>query len=1036
MEPETAPAIAISAHSPAAESTGSDLVFQQRFPLDSGDELTVSVARDGVLYRIFMFTDAAGPIVLHWGGMKRARSSWQLPDESIRPAGTSVFDDVSVDTPFQETGGLRELQWEMAEDAAPRFIGLVLHQTETGRWLKHRGRNIDVRIVPPSETETPLDAIAERIVEGETGKHGWTLMHRFNLCHDLIDDAGGSREAWALLFVWLRYSAVRQLDWQRNYNTKPRELAHAQDRLTARLASAYCELPANRDLIRLMLGCLGRGGDGQRIRDEILHIMHRHHIKEVGGTWMEQWHQKLHNNTTPDDIVICEAFLAFLRSDGDLGRYREALLAGGVTEKRLASFERPINRDPEWHPHLKDGLIHDFVNYLVLLKSVHSGTDLMTAVSSGGHLFDGDARGVLHRVLKNFNDPGVPVVESVRAIADVRGRVGGRLAGEGDPGVVKELLYLDLALEQALRTVMERGSQSDLGSEELLELMRLVLATLLIEETGDAELAQCRRELDRLPEMGRSKTDWALHAKAATDRLRTAVEARIDGTYQLLQPKAERLGKSFEADEWVVNLFSEEIVRGQTVFLLSLLIHHFDPILRRMAKLGDWQVVSPSTAVGEVMLVDSFRTLQGKSFDRPMVVVAEKVHGDEEPPEGVCAVITPSSVDLVSHVAVRTRNAELLFATCYDPRILDELRKSEGRVVRLAVNPSGDVLIEEAGDDDRPAAKAPAKAASARKRAAKPSLDVLAMTEFTNDRVGGKSWHLRELADKLPDWIHTPRSIALPFGVFDAVLADSANQSTAARYRDLLGNVAEAPEVTLAAIRGVVLELEIPAALRGSLDAAMRVAGLPVPDDWERAAMRIKQVWASKWNDRAYFSREARGFPHDSVQMAVLIQEVVPAEFAYVIHTVNPFNGDPAEIYAEVVLGLGETLVGNYPGRAMSFVASKDGGKPKVLAYPAKGAGLFGGGLIFRSDSNAEDLEGYAGAGLYDSVLLDDPDEVTLDYTGQPLVWDAAHRTRMLTKITQIGEVVEQAFGTAQDIEGAFANGTFTVVQTRPQVGL
>jgi len=27
--------------------------------------------------------------------------------------------------------------------------------------------------------------------------------------------------------------------------------------------------------------------------------------------------------------------------------------------------------------------------------------------------------------------------------------------------------------------------------------------------------------------------------------------------------------------------------------------------------------------------------------------------------------------------------------------------------------------------------------------------------------------------------------------------------------------------------------------------------------------------------------------------------------------------------------------------------------------------------LIFRSDSNGEDLEGYAGAGLYDSITMD-----------------------------------------------------------------
>jgi len=107
-----------------------------------------------------------------------------------------------------------------------------------------------------------------------------------------------------------------------------------------------------------------------------------------------------------------------------------------------------------------------------------------------------------------------------------------------------------------------------------------------------------------------------------------------------------------------------------------------------------------------------------------------------------------------------------------------------------------------------------------------------------------------------------------------------------------------------------------------------------------------------------------------------------------------------------------------------------------VLAYPSKSVGLFGGGLIFRSDSNAEDLEGYAGAGLYDSVLLDEPRELTLDYTGQRLVWDAGYRAEVLGKIARIGEVVEQASGSPQDIEGAFSQGKFAIVQTRPQVGL
>jgi len=84
------------------------------------------------------------------------------------------------------------------------------------------------------------------------------------------------------------------------------------------------------------------------LRDEILHIMHRNHIPEVKGTWMEEWHQKLHNNTTPDDVPICQAYLAFLESNGDEGRYWRVLSDHGITRQRLESFDRPIKSAPQF----------------------------------------------------------------------------------------------------------------------------------------------------------------------------------------------------------------------------------------------------------------------------------------------------------------------------------------------------------------------------------------------------------------------------------------------------------------------------------------------------------------------------------------------------------------------------------------------------------------------------------------------------------------------------------------------------------------
>jgi len=57
--------------------------------------------------------------------------------------------------------------------------------------------------------------------------------------------------------------------------------------------------------------------------------------------------------------------------------------------------------------------------------------------------------------------------------------------------------------------------------------------------------------------------------------------------------------------------------------------------------------------------------------------------------------------------------------------------------------------------------------------------------------------------------------------------------------------------------------------------------------------------------------------------MAVLVQKIIPSEYAYVIHTTNPTNGDDAEVYVETCRGLGESLVSDMAGQALSFTLNK-----------------------------------------------------------------------------------------------------------------
>jgi alpha-glucan, water dikinase len=206
----------------------------------------------------------------------------------------------------------------------------------------------------------------------------------------------------------------------------------------------------------------------------------------------------------------------------------------------------------------------------------------------------------------------------------------------------------------------------------------------------------------------------------------------------------------------------------------------------------------------------------------------------------------------------------------------------------------------------------------------------------------------------------------------------------------------------------------------------------------------IKAVWASKWTERAFLNRRAAGIPDADLSMAVLCMGLVPAEYAFVLHTRSPLSDAGAhtsdEMFGEVVVGLGETLVGNSAGRAFSFSASKGGGggDAKLLSLPSKlqahVAPAAGGCLIARSDSNGEDLDGFAGAGLYESHTTQKTEVHCVNYEGEGLLWDSRVRANIVQELVELAKVVEANAGAPQDIEGCFAGGKAYLLQSRAQL--
>ncbi len=111
------------------------------------------------------------------------------------------------------------------------------------------------------------------------------------------------------------------------------------------------------------------------------------------------------------------------------------------------------------------------------------------------------------------------------------------------------------------------------------------------------------------------------------------------------------------------------------------------------------------------------------------------------------------------------------------------------------------------------------------------------------------------------------------------------------------------PDIKVAVRSSATAEDLVDASFAGQQETFLNVDGL------ENVKTAVKKCWASLWTARAIYYRNQKGFAHELVRMAVIIQEMVPAAVSGVMFTANPVNNNRNEIRIEAVRGLGEQLV-------------------------------------------------------------------------------------------------------------------------------
>src|SRR5215216_6395241 len=164
----------------------------------------------------------------------------------------------------------------------------------------------------------------------------------------------------------------------------------------------------------------------------------------------------------------------------------------------------------------------------------------------------------------------------------------------------------------------------------------------------------------------------------------------------------------------------------------------------------------------------------------------------------------------------------------------------------------------------------------------------------------------------------------------------------------------------------------------------------------------VRACWTSLWTARAMAYRRRQNIEPASVSLAVVVQQMVPAEVAGMLFTADPVSGRRDRSVINAAWGLGQAVVGGQV-TPDTLVVDKASGR-----------------TISRETADKEVM----------TVCVEDG-------TGERRVPEARRRRPVLddeasAELARYGARIEDHYGAPQDIEWALADGQFFILQARP----
>ncbi|THE66715.1 phosphoenolpyruvate synthase [Salinadaptatus halalkaliphilus] len=228
--------------------------------------------------------------------------------------------------------------------------------------------------------------------------------------------------------------------------------------------------------------------------------------------------------------------------------------------------------------------------------------------------------------------------------------------------------------------------------------------------------------------------------------------------------------------------------------------------------------------------------------------------------------------------------------------------------------------------------------------------------------------------------------------ILETPFPDELREEILASYHE----VGEDDEAAFVAVRSSATAEDLPdASFAGQQETFLNVTEANLLD-------RVRECWASLFTQRAIYYRQEQGFDHSTVNIAVVVQQMVDAEKSGVMFTSHPSTGEPTMII-EAAWGLGEAVVSGAVSPD-NYVIPRDEEEVDVTVADKKV-------MHVKDEDTGETIERAVPEDKRNARVIDQ-DEID--------------------GLVELGEHVEDHYGDPQDVEWAIADDEIYMLQSRP----